>query len=61
VVLDLVSRKEAATTLGVSLDKVKRWIKGGDITVVRLDRRVMIERKELVAFIEKRRERAGEA
>jgi excisionase family DNA binding protein len=55
VVDEMVSRKAAAKTLGVSLDSVKRWISEGDLIVVRLGRRVMIERRELVAFVEKRR------
>ena len=55
VVDEMVSRKAAAKTLGVSLDSVKRWISEGDLVVVRLGRRVMIERRELVAFVEKRR------
>lgn len=46
------SIREAAALTGLSVSGVQRWIRRGDVTVVRIGRRVLIPRSALRAFFD---------
>ncbi len=48
---ELLSAEQAGAVLGISKTKVQRLIVSGELPAVRIDRRVLIRRSELNAFI----------
>jgi Helix-turn-helix domain len=57
----LVTREEARAALGgISMASLKRRIRDGDIAVVKVGSRTMIEPAELDAYIDRQRRRAVE-
>ena len=55
----LVDRKRAGELLGgVSLSTVERLISAGELTPIRLGRRVMLRRSELQSFVDRLAKRA---
>ena len=53
----LLSITRASERLGVAEVSVRRWIAAGDLPVVRLGRRVLVDPRDLNAFILARRTR----
>lgn len=58
----LLTREEARVVLGgISMASLKRRIRNGDLAVVKVGARTMIESAELDAYIERQRRRGVEA
>ncbi len=53
--MPLLSMQEAAGELGISRVGVERLIRRGDLPVVRIGRRILIEPETLAAFVRARR------
>jgi excisionase family DNA binding protein len=47
------NRKNVAETLGVSIDTITNYINKGELECIRLGRRILIEKKALISFIDK--------
>jgi excisionase family DNA binding protein len=52
----LLSLKDAAAVLGVSIATLRRLIWGGELPVVRLTRRIQVDVRDLDRLIDRRRE-----
>lgn len=48
---DLMTMNEAAETLRVSVETVRRLLDRGDLTRVRIGRRVLIDRADLTRYV----------
>lgn len=57
----LVSVRDAATLLGVGRDATYRLIHEGQIRTIRIGRKILVPRSELVEFCERTAERQQEA
>ncbi len=54
----LLSRIAAASALCVSVDTVARLIRDGELDSVRIGRSVLIPREDVLALVERRRQKA---
>jgi excisionase family DNA binding protein len=52
--LEVLSRQEACTYLGVSMSTLERMIRAGELPIVKLDRRVLIRKAALDAVLQER-------
>jgi excisionase family DNA binding protein len=57
----LVSLREAAILLHMSVPSLRRWIREGRLGCVRCGRAVRIEREELARFVARNRQAARES
>lgn len=56
--MKLMSVKEAAEVVGVSVDHLRRFISRGELACVKLGRRVLVEHADLEIFVAAHREPA---
>jgi excisionase family DNA binding protein len=55
--LDVMSRQETCTYLGVSLSTLERMIRRGHLPIVKLDRRILIRKATLDAWLQSHEQR----
>jgi len=55
----MLTLKEAAGRLGLHLNTVRKYVDRGMIPIIKYEKAVRIEEKDLEAFIEVRKERKG--
>jgi excisionase family DNA binding protein len=54
--MEFYSRNEVAKKLGVHIDTITNYINNGELGSIRIGRRILIEKKSLISFIDKNRQ-----